>query len=793
MLRNYLKTTWRSLIRNRNYALINLVGLTLGLGVAIVLFWIVRFEYSFDRYHAKADRLYRIIAKDKFGEKGTSVPHGVIKALNERVPGVENAANAYGFDSDGLRVGQTVFNLKHVFFVPPQFLDMIDLEWVQGSARQSLSQPFQVVLDEPTARRFFKNSDPIGKTIRYNNQFDLVVSGIIRKAPANSEFQFQLLASRETLKRIQHEYNNEEYWGGGDSMHHGYVVLKPGVSPSTVEAVLKKLALQHQNESATIAYELLPITEVHRNTESDPDPFNYVIPQWMLNTLVAIGLFLIVIACINFINLATVQAVQRSREIAVRKVLGSSRNQLMQQFFGETAFLVFAAIGLGALLATQLIPYANQLLNTQVAQSPIWDGGTIAFLLLLSLIVTFLAGLYPALVLSGFQPVKVLRGRFFLARPNGISLRSSLVVTQFVIAQVLVICTLIGTKQIRYFYETDLGFDKKAIVTVNMPDRGNVVLRERFRRQLLDHPEVKDVAFALTTPSSDHNWWWRTIHHRNLPNGEQTFRMQYVDTNYFHFFKIPLVAGRSWTRADTNAVAIINEKTARDLGYQNPEKAIGERIDLDGNQPFTVMGVVKDYHSQSLRSTIVPHIFLYADWNFQLASIRIDPKQQPKALQHIEQHWKAVFPNYYFEASFLDQDLKNFYDDERKMTNFLTLFAVVGILIGCLGLFGLVSFVVTQRTKEIGVRKVLGATVASIISLLSKDFLKLLLVAFAIAAPIGWYVMNRFLQDYEYKITIGWGTFALAGGLAGLVALLTVSAQSIKAALTNPVTSLRNE
>ncbi|WP_421827406.1 ABC transporter permease [Larkinella sp.] len=793
MLRNYLKTTWRNLLRNRNYALINLSGLTLGLGVAIVLFWIVRFEYSFDTYHKKADRLYRLIAVDKYGEKGTSVPHGVIKALNEQVPGVENAANAYGYGSNGLRVGQQLFNVKHLFFAPPRLLDMIDVEWVKGSPQQSLSQPYQVVLDEPTARRFFNESDPMGKTIRFNNQTDLVVSGIIRKAPVNSEFQFQVLASRETLKRIEHEYTNEEYWGGGDSMHHGYVVLKPGVSPSAIEATLKKLALQHQKHSALTGFELLPMTAVHRNTETDPDPFNYVIPQWMLNTLAAIGLFLVVIACINFVNLATVQAVQRSREIAVRKVLGSSRKQLMIQFFGETAFLVFAAIGLGGLLATQLIRYADQLLNTQVAQSKVWDAGAITFLVVLGVGVTLLAGFYPALVLSGFQPVKVLRGRFYVANSKGFSLRSSLVVAQFVMAQVLVICTLIGSRQIRYFYETDLGFDKKAIVTVTMPERGNGVLRERFRQQLLEHTEIKDVAFALTTPSSNRNWWWRTIHHRNLPNGAGEFRMQYVDTNYFHFFKIPLLAGRSWTRADTNTVAIINEKAARDLGYKNPQKAIGERINLDGNQPFTVMGVVKDYHSQSLRSSIVPHIFLYADWNFQEASIRIDPKQQSQALQHIEQHWKAVFPNYYFETHFLDQDIQAFYDDERKLTNFLTLFAAVGILIGCLGLFGLVSFVVTQRTKEIGVRKVLGATVASIVSLLSKDFLKLVLVAFVIAVPIGWYAMSRFLQEYQYKIDIDWWVFALAAGLAGLIALLTVSVQSVKAALTNPVTSLRSE
>ncbi|MFC5410985.1 ABC transporter permease [Larkinella bovis] len=793
MLRNYLKTTWRSLIRNRNYALINLTGLTLGLGVAIVLFWIVRFEYSFDRYHAKADRLYRIISKNRYGEQSTYVPQGAIKALKEQVPGVDGAASVYGTESSGLRVGQAIFNVKNVFFAPPQFLEMIDVAWVAGSARSSLSQPGQVVLDEPTARRFFGNGTAMGKTVRLNNQIDLVVAGIIRKMPVNTEFQFQVVASRETLKRIRPEFRHEDYWGGGDSMHHGYVVLEPGVSAAAVETALTTLARQHQNDSASSGFRLLPLTEVHRDTESDPDPFNYVIPQWMLNTLAVIGLFLILIACINFVNLATVQAVQRSREIAVRKVLGSSRKQLMVQFFGETAFLVFVAIGLGGLLATQLIPFADQWLTTQVTQSAVWDGNTIAFLLALGVVVTVLAGFYPALVLSGFQPVKVLRGRFLVARPTGISLRSSLVVAQFVIAQVLVICMLIGNQQIRYFYETDLGFDKKAVVTVDVPDWGKGVLRERFRRQLLQHPEIKEVAFALTTPSSNHNWWWRTVHHPNLPNGMNEFRMQYVDTNYFHFFKIPLVAGRSWTRADTNTVAVINEKAARDFGYQNPEKAIGERINLGDNQLFTVMGVVKDYHSQSLRSAIVPHIFFYADWNFQQASIRIDPQQQTTALQHIEQDWKAVFPNHYFEAGFLDQDLKAFYDDERKITNFLTLFTAVGILIGCLGLFGLVSFVVTQRTKEIGIRKVLGATVSGIVSLLSKDFLKLVLLAFAIAAPIGWYAMNRFLQSYAYKIEIDGWTFVLAGGLAGSVALITVSVQSIKAALTNPATSLRSE
>lgn len=799
MLRNYLKTSWRSLSRYRSYTLINLTGLALGLCMAIVLFWAVRFEYSFDRYHQKADRLYRLIGRNQYGEKGSHVPQGLIKAISSQIKGVEQSANVYGIESDGVNVEKTVFNVKHIFFAPPQFLEMIDVNWVIGSPQQSLTKPYQVVLDEPTAQRFFGTINALGKTLRIRNNVTLTVAGIIRKMPVNSEFQFQVLASRETLKRIMPEYQNETYWSGGDSMHHGYVLLRPGASPSAVAAALSKIVAQHsdKNHYHYTGFELLPLVDVHRDTQSDADSYNYVLPQWILYTLTGIGLFLVFIACINFINLTTVQATQRSREIAVRKVLGSSRIQLISQFFGETALVVFMAIGLGSLLATQLIHYADQLLNTQVAQSAVWNSSTILFLLVLGGFVTLLAGSYPAFVLSGFQSVTILRGRWTGAIQNklgvGISLRQSLVVGQFVIAQVLAICTLIGIKQIRYFYEQDLGFDKKAVVTVAMPDRGNAVLRERFRQQLRQHPEIKDVAFGLTTPSSNRNWWWEPVRHHNLPNGEYTFRFQYVDTNYFSFFKIPLLAGRSWSRADTNTVAIINEKAARDLGFQVPERAIGERINLYGNTPFTIMGVVKDYHSQSLRSAIVPHVFLYADWNFQTASIRIDPGQSTKALAHIERYWKTLFPNYFFNPTFLEQELRSFYEDERKLSNFLTLFAFLGIFIGCLGLFGLVSFVVAQRTKEIGVRKVLGATVSNIFTLLANDFLRLVLLASLLASPIAYYLMRHFLQEYEYRVSIDWWVFALAGLLSTGIAVLTISLQTIKAAFVNPARSLRSE
>ncbi|MBC7892156.1 MAG: ABC transporter permease [Sphingobacteriaceae bacterium] len=789
MIRNFIKTTGRNLLRNRGYATINLVGLTLGLGVVLVLFWIVRFEYGFDRYHAKADRLYKVRDLDKFGEMQSHVPQGAINALRRQIPGVEKAANVRGIPPGALRVGQQLFDLKNVFFVEPDFLEMIDAGWLQGSPRQSLSLPNQVVLDEPTAKRFFRGN-PIGRVIRMDNKTDLTVTGVIRQAPANSEFQFPMLISYETMKRLEDKYS-EEYWGGGDSFQHGYVLLKPGTYPASVEAALTKLVLKRKNQASARSYNLLPMAEAHFDPTNDP--FNYFMPTWMLYTLMGIGSVLIVIACINFINLATVQATQRSREIAVRKVLGSSRGQLVAQFLGETALLVAGALALGSVLGTWLLAYADQLLNTKVTGSNPWDGPTVGFLLLLGGVVTVLAGLYPALVLSGFQPVQALRNRGALPR-RGVPLRQALVVTQFVVAQVLVICTLLGVQQVRYMAGKDLGYNREAVVAVQIPERRQeAAMRERLRTQLLQRPEIKAVSFGLATPASDRNNWWDTIEHPSLPNGEATFRLQHVDERYFDFFEVPLLAGRTLTPADSAARSVvINEKAMRDLGFREPHRVLGQSIKYWGEKR-TIVGVVKDYHSQDLKSKLIPHVFAYSAWNFQSVSVRVDPRRIQPALQAIEQAWKAQFPNHYFKYQFLDDTLRTFYENERKLANFLTLFALVGIFIGCLGLFGLVSFVVTQRTKEIGVRKVLGATVASIVSLLSKDFLKLVFVAFVIAAPIAWYAMRQFLQEYEYKITIEWWVFAVAGGLAVGIALLTVSFQSIKAALTNPVKSLRSE
>jgi len=793
MLKNFMIVAWRNTLRNRTYAGLNIAGLALGLATFLMMYWVVRFENSFDGYHPDADRMYQIMSYDKFNEPTSHVPGAVIKFLREN-SGVESASGMLLWNPNVIKVRNENLQQEHCFYVTPEFMKTLDVKWIAGSPEKSLSQPYQLVLDEPTAHRLFPEG-AMGNTVRFDNVYDLTVTGIIQKAPANSEFQLEFITSYKTLALYASWTSDENNWGGGDSGHHGYVMLKEGVSPESMEAQLKKQAALHKEQGQYAYFKLLPFSEIHFN--EDNDPFNYIMPRWLPDTLFYIGLFVLVIACINFVNLATVQSVQRSREIAVRKILGSSRAALVCQFFVETAVIVLMAEMIAGGLATLLVGHMDYLLSTHIASSPVWNGNTFAFLLLTGLAVTFASGFYPALILSGFQPMSVMRNKLAALSARGISLRQALVVFQFGIAQVMVICMLIALKQMQYFHSQDLGFDTKAVVTIDMPDSGDEAKREHLRQQLLKHPAIKDVTFGLTSPSSTRNWWWWTIKHPNLANGAATFRLQFVDTSYFRFYKVPVLAGRMFQANDTsqsNPVVMINEQAVAALGFATPDEAIGIKLgEGDNVVPRTVIGVVKNYHSQSLKSGIVPHLYSFRKNQFSLASFRIDPSAAQEAIGLIGKYWNQEFPDNYFKYSFLDTDLRTFYDDESKFSNMLTAFAGVGIFIGCLGLYGLVSFVCTRRIKEIGIRKVLGASISSILILLSGNFLVLVTVAFAVAAPIAWYVMQCFLEQYTNHIEIPWSVFAIAGGITLVMTLVPVGWQSLMASRANPSDSLKYE
>lgn len=793
MFKTYFHTAWRNLKRNRMYTTINILGLSLSIAVAVVVFMIVRFEGSFDTWHKNSPRLYQLLGHDRFGGINSQVPQGAIRALREEVPGVEKAATVYSFTPAVIKVNDENVKQERTFFAPPDLFHMIDAQWIAGTPETSLSAPYQVVLDEPTAKKYFRSAEQaLGKTIRYDNTLDLTVSGIIKEMPANTQFRMPMILSYATLLKYMDWYKDDNYWGGGDSWFQGFVLLKPGVQPAGVEKTLTQLAASHAKQGGSSRYQLVHLPEQHFNAINDIDFFNYAIPRWLLYTLTSVGIFLLLIACINFINMATVQAIQRNKAIGIRKILGSSRWQLIGQFLFETGLIVTGALIGGAWLANILLPYTGQLLHTEVAAGNNWTMTTFLFLAATGILLTFLAGLYPAIILSGFQPVQLLRSRLF-ARPTGsFSLRRMLVVIQFSIALVLVICTLIGVKQINYFYHTELGFDKASVITVNMPDNSNPVYRERLRQRLLQSPAVSEVTFGLTTPSGTGNWWWTNVKHHALKDGEQQFRQQFVDTNYFSFFRIPVLAGRTFTVADsTSAVLMINEEAAHEIGYKDATAAIGQPITIWQDQ-YTITGIVKDYQSQSLKSGKTPHVFIY-NRRFQTACIRVNPQQQEAALGLVEKEWKAIFPDYYFEYTFLDDNLRTFYGDERKLANFLTLFSIIGIIIGCLGVYGLVTYICIRKTKEIGVRKVLGAGFMDIMTLLNIEFIWLIIIAFVVAAPVAGMIMYRFLQDYTNRIDMPWWIFLASGAGALLITLLTISFQAVRAAVANPVKSLRSE
>lgn len=793
MFRNNIISTLRTLKRNRTYTLINMLGLSLSIGVAIVIFMIVRFEASFDTWHKNAPRLYQLLAYDKFDGINSHIPQGAIKALKDKVPGIENAATVYGFTPSVINVNGENLKQEQTYFVQPDFLRMIDMQWIQGSPETSLSQPGQVVLDEATAKRLFKSGEQvIGKSILYDNTLSLTVSGIVKEMPANTQFRMPMILSYASLLQFMNWYKDEDYWGGGDSYFQGFVLLKPGASTAAAEAGLNQVLAQHAKQTSYARFSLASLPEQHLNPNPDIDFFNYAIPRWLLVTLASIGIFLLLIACINFINMATVQAMQRNKATGIRKILGSNRSQLIGQFLLETAFIVTGALLAGALFAYFLLPYTGKLLHTQVAEAHNWNAATLLFLAAIGILLTFLSGLYPAFMLSGFQPIQLLRARFFSIPAKGFSLRRLLVVTQFSIALVLVICTIIGVKQINYFYHTELGFDKAAVITVSMPDGRSSAIRERFRHGLLQSPAISDVTFGLTTPSGTNNWWWANIKHHGLKDGEQQWRQQFIDTNYLSFFKVPILAGRGFNASDsTNAIVLVNEQAAHDMGFTDVTKALGQQISM-GNEQYTIGGITKDYQSQSLKSGRTPHVYIY-NRRFQTACIRINPLQQEAALQLVAKEWKAIFPEYYFEYRFLDDDLKTFYGDESKLASFLSLFSIIGILIGCLGVYGLVTFVCVRKTKEIGIRKVLGAGFLDIMAMLNVEFIWLIVIAFVIAAPIAGFTMHHFLQDYSNRIAIPWWIFLLSGVGALLITLVTISFQAIRAALMNPVKSLRSE
>lgn len=796
MFKNYFTIALRNIQKHRGFAAINIAGLTLGIAGALIIFLLVRFEMSFDTFHPHTDHIYRVLTgtPNEVREEGdTGTPTGLIPVMEDEFSGVKKVAVAYRLNpaQTQIEIDEELTRESHIYFITPSFFEIFNFPWKVGDPKQSLSEPGQVAISEALADKYF-DGDALGKRMKLNNEYDLIVSGIIQDTPLNTDIPIEIAVSYATFQQTG-EYR-PEYEISMNSYHQTYVLLNEGADVNDIEtqfyATISKYVSQEEADEG-VAHVLQPLSEIHYNGDVGNTNFSKrSISRQTITSLVLIGIFLLITACINFVNLATAQAAKRSKEVGIRKVLGSTRQQMVSQFMSETFALTLIALLLAYLLVAIIFPYLPELLGVTLDMYWLYRPSTLLIAFGLALAVGILAGFYPSVVLARFRPAATLKNTLTNQQTGGLNLRRGLIIFQFALSQVLVICTIVVVSQMHYFNTTELGFEKEAVITVDLPE-SNPDKLQTFRNTTAQHAAIEAVSFSLNAPSATINKWWTGYTYESAPDEKQSTEIKFIDDSYLKLYNIPLLAGRNLREGDS-ALAIVNEVFVKDNGIENPEDALGTTINTFG-QEVTIIGVVRNFHTLSLQNNIPPLMMVRDPNLFQKASFKVNMAQASAAINHIEQQWTAAFPQYYFTYQFLDEDLATWYEKEQRTSRLLTLFAGIAIFIGCLGLFGLISFVTAQRTKEMGIRKVLGATVSHIVYLFTKDLVLLVGIAFMVAAPLGYYFMQQWLADFTYSIDLSWWMFGIAALVGLLIALFTVSFKSIRAAVANPVDSLRNE
>jgi len=807
MIRNYLKTAWRNLSRNMGYTGINVAGLTIGIAACLLIFLIVRFETSFDNFHSKKDLTYRVVTatkspNDTHYEAG--VPFPTAEALRLDYPQLKQAAAILGvtnsqisiFDAGNNHVIKKFKEKKNLFFAEPDLFKVFDFKWLAGEAKTALSDPNAVVLTKDVAERYFGDwKNAIGKSIQYQNNNILKVTGILDAMPANTDIPLGIVISYSTLRNTDIAGNLND-WTSIYSTNYCFVVMPNNQYVNQFAASLPAFVKKHKPaDFVNRGMEVQALSDMHYNSRFGTFN-NGTFSRELINAISLIGAFLLVIACVNFINLATAQAVNRSKEVGIRKVLGSSRKQLIFQFIGETFLITIFAVAFAIVIAMGALPFLNQLLAIKLDSNFITDPAVAIFLTSAIVLVTLLSGFYPAIVLSGYNPISTLKNKVVAITSGGISLRRGLVVLQFCIAQVLVIGTLVIISQMDYFKSASLGFDKEAIITVPVPtDSISQTKYNALRDELLRQAGVKSLSFSFSSPSDNASWGTDFKYDNSPQKADFTANLKWADADYFKTYGLKIIAGRPYEKNDNVHGYVVNETFLKKLGIRDAKDAIGKYISLwdDKTKYAPIIGVVNDFNVSSLRQEIPPVIM--ATWApvYQKINIKLQGSNLNTTLAAVEHTWAKTFPGGVYEYQFIDDKIADFYKRESQLSQLYKIFASIAIFISCLGLYGLVSFMAMQRTKEVGIRKTLGASVAHIVYLFSKEFTLLILVAFVISAPIGYYFMHSWLQNFSYKITLGPGVFILAIIASITLAWITVGYKAIKAALANPVKSLRSE
>jgi putative ABC transport system permease protein len=820
MIKNYFITAIRSFWRNKVFSLINVLGLSIGISAALVIFLIVYYELSYDKFEQSRDRIYRVTMDLKFNNvdgHSTAVMAPLANAIQHEVTGVEQTVPVMQFQGDASATvaitrensdQSTIFKKQpNIVFTNPQYFYLLPYKWVAGSPNISLKDPFKVVLTESRAHQYFPSlpvTDIIGKQINYNNDVTATVSGVVQDLNERTSFDAVEFISYATIAQthLQDDFMMNT-WNDWMAYSQLYVKLSAGTNASQIESQLKLLLKKYnkdanKDEANKMSFHLQPLSDVHFN--SLYAGFGQRLAHMpTLYGLLAIAAFLLLLGCINFINLTTASATQRAKEIGIRKTMGSSKKQLIAQFLGETFLITLAA----TLLSVSLTPFLLKLFSDFTPPGLQFDlahqSYIYLFLFLLTLLVSFVSGLYPALILSGYNPAIVLKSSAFSnsAETRRAWVRKTLTVSQFVIAQFFVIATIMVGKQINYSLNTDLGFRKDAILSFDVPRDTIPSNRSTLVNEIKIIPGVQMVSRGFLTPADEGAAFSDITYIDGKKEVKENVQIRWGDSNYLKLFGIKLLAGRNVAQSDTIREFVINETYARMLGFINPQNAINKRLDFNGKK-IPIVGVMHDFHEQSLHAEIGPIVFgsfINRSYFFHVA---LQPQNAegtawPNTIAAIKKAYSQIYPGDDFNYKFFDDTIAKFYENEQKTSELLKWATGLAIFISCLGLLGLVIYTINTRRKEIGIRKILGASVTGIVTILSKDFVKLVCIAFFIAAPVAWWATYKWLEDFAYRTAMSWWVFVAAGVFMLLVAIITLGLQTIKAATANPVKSLRTE
>lgn len=797
MLKNYITTTVRSLLRNKVNTVINIAGLAMGISCALVLFLLAEYSNSFNKFEKNYDAIHRLVYSSK-GQGGQTdynpgVPLPLPEALKLDFPEFEEVVLVRNYEGEKMFAVNPSSDAPIYFELQDEQIALTDNnyfktftnEWLAGDNDKVLKTPGSTVISKSVAELLFPNGNALGQILLLNKETELTIEGIVADPPSNSDMPFQVFIANET----QRKQINDSHWRSLSSDDQCYILLSEDNIQTNFRDRLAQFIVKHFDENDNESeYHLQPMSDLHFN--ENWSNFNYsTTSKNEIMIMVLIGIFLLITACINFVNLSTAVAIRRSREVGVRKVLGGTRNQLIFQFMAESfaivAFSIMIALGLAELMIININPFLEVDLSINLLEVEF-----LAYLLAGAIIITLLAGFYPSLVLSGFKPALALKGKITTKNSGRISLRKGLVVFQFFISQLFIIGTIITLSQMDYIRNVDLGFDSEALIHIRIPEQ-DISKQKVLRTEVERLSGVNNISLNFSPPSSGSV----SVSNFSFDDNPEEFytSMKFADENYLETYEIELLAGRKLNPSDTINEVIVNEKLLKYVGFTGAyEEAIGKQFKVRGGF-VPIVGVIRDFHSVSLHDDIMTIALFSSARNYRIASIKVNMNSFSDTNGQIKDIWKALYPEYDYNYEFYDDQLAEHYEGEQKMATIFSFFSIIAIVVGCMGLFGLASFMINQKIKEIGVRKTLGASVPNIVGMFSISFLKLILLSFILAVPLSWYAMDQWLQNFQYRIELSPVLFSVGLLATLIVAGLTVGYKSIKAALVNPVESLRSE